>query len=324
MAASARRPTYLVLGSGGIKGFQILGALHILEVEGYLTKVKGYAGSSIGAMISLLLVCGYKPHQIIAIACSTSIFTDFANITSVGDKITEMKSLYGVTSTSFIRKKLEQAIIDKYGRVPSLQELWLITGLEFWTVSYDLDREQSDYISHKTYPDMDAITAVLLSINIPLIFYRLTYQDRTYIDGAFCDPLPILPFDDGTKAILAIYISSERKLPADIGQRATEGEEGSFLSGISYFVGKLTTCAIDQLRKQIVARSTPACQFLELRSNCIDTVGITLSATDKVAMILKGSDTAQRYLKSKKRFALSSHKIRETVPAIPDHRRIFV
>jgi predicted acylesterase/phospholipase RssA len=318
---TATKPRYLVLGSGGMKGFQILGALHILDMAGYLSQIEGYSGSSVGALISLLLVCGYKPYQIISLAASTSIFADFAGVTSLAARLTEMKTMYGITSTTFIREKLEEAVKVKYGRVPTLQELYLITGLEFWTVSYDLDRERADYISRATYPEMDAVTAVLLSINIPLIFYRLTFQERTYIDGAFCDPLPFRPFDDGTRPILCIYIVTNRPVPTT----PAEGTDMvTFLKGVGYFVGKLATCAIDQNRRALVAGATPAVQFIELRSDCLDTVGLSLGADDKARMLIRGADTAERYLELERVFQLAPAPIKECgqLGDSPDRSRI--
>ena len=55
-------PEVIVIGPGGCKGFLELGALLYLEKEGYLRSVKTYAGVSVGAVISLLIVSRIWNH----------------------------------------------------------------------------------------------------------------------------------------------------------------------------------------------------------------------------------------------------------------------
>lgn len=296
MAAMAgfRKPQYLVLGPGGVKGFYILGALDALDTRDYLSEVKGYAGSSIGALISLLMVAGYKPRQIMSMATQVDLFQDFYNV-DFASKLADARSHFGIISTAAIRTALERALVDVYGQVPTLESLYLRTGLELWTVSYDLDRGKAVYFSHSTHPLMDAVTAVMLSINIPLMFYRVTYEGRTHIDGGFCDPLPLKPFDDGTKAILCIYVTTCRTL-----QECSE----SFLKQLTFYVHKIIMTGIEQLRGKIMEHASPGCQFLELRADSFDTVGVSLGIPERARMIVDGLQAGLQFLSSPPGFAV--------------------
>ena len=53
--------TILVISGGGIKGFVALGALQKLYDTKKLININKYCGTSVGAIISLLLIIGYKP-----------------------------------------------------------------------------------------------------------------------------------------------------------------------------------------------------------------------------------------------------------------------
>lgn len=170
-------PEYITIGCGGIKGFYFLGMLHKLSVEGYLKKVKGYSGSSVGSMISLLLICGYTPKEIIAMAADASIFDDFRTV-EINDKLSQMKSGLGIIPNVNIKNYVEEAVIKKFSKIPTLGELYLITGIEFFTVSYNLDKQCKTLISRHTFPNMDCVSAVLLSINIPLFFIDLNMEGK--------------------------------------------------------------------------------------------------------------------------------------------------
>jgi len=280
------KPKYIVLGPGGARGFYFLGVLHQLASEGQLTEVIGYSGSSVGAMIALLLTCGYTPVQIMGMAAETAIFTDFYNV-KIGEKLLEMRSNYGITSNSAIRSKIERAVIDKYSRIVSMEDLYLMTGIDLVTVTYNIDTRRPVYMSHKSHPHLDVVTAVLLSINIPLLFYRMSYGGHTYIDGGFVDPLPIAPFDNGKDRVLAIYINTQINAPAD---------GGSFLSHITTYIHHILTTSIHRVRDMIVLTSSPKCDFIEINSSLADTTGASFSVSDKANMILHGVIAANKYL----------------------------
>jgi predicted acylesterase/phospholipase RssA len=66
---------YLALEGGGGKGFAYLGALEILEAQGVLNHIDGYAGASAGAITSLLLSIGYSTARLRAFLLGTQFDT---------------------------------------------------------------------------------------------------------------------------------------------------------------------------------------------------------------------------------------------------------
>ena len=70
----------LILSGGGIKGIITLGALQYMYDNGKLQNIKHYYGTSVGTMISYLLVIGYSPIEILLQIISEKIFDHFKKI----------------------------------------------------------------------------------------------------------------------------------------------------------------------------------------------------------------------------------------------------
>lgn len=276
------KPEIVILGPGGIKGFLELGTLYVLENEGILSDVHTYVGVSVGAIISLLMVCGHTITEIIAEAADTNIFEDLSSV-----NIKKVKENMGLVSSEPIKRKLIRSVMEKFGYVPTLQQLYYSTGLKLVCGTVNLDKEEPEYMSYETNPDLSAVEAVMYSMNIPIIFYKLKYRGCVYVDGALGNPYPMDQFDDGETRILGIYIESTRKTnrePAD--------------SSVTMYFHKLVHLSMNQLRERIISGCSVMCKHICLSSNIIDTTGISVNADIKADMILAGRERAIEFLET--------------------------
>ena len=68
----------IILSGGSIKGFCTLGALQYMQdnkiIDDTLTT---FAGTSIGSIISFLLIIGYTPIEIVVYLCSNNVLEMF-------------------------------------------------------------------------------------------------------------------------------------------------------------------------------------------------------------------------------------------------------
>lgn len=273
-------PTTLVLGPGGIKGFLILGALLVFEKAGYLDRIHRFVGVSVGAVISLMLVAGYTVTEIIAEALDTNLFQDISCI-----NLSEIKNNIGLISNANIKDRLITRMEDKFGFVPTLNQLYMATGKCLVSVAMNLDKGQPEYMSYETEPNISSVDAALLSMNIPLIFYKLKYKGCVYIDGAFGDPYPVKKYDDNKTDILGIYITDENPnhhVPVD--------------SNPILYLYKILDCQMTRNRKISKMIASPRCKHLELFTSTIDTIGITVDIQGKTQMVLSGYTAAQKFL----------------------------
>jgi predicted acylesterase/phospholipase RssA len=179
----------LCISGGGLKGISFFGAIyHLLNVE-YLVldKIKTYIGSSVGAIISTLLVLGYTIDEMLDfilnfdftilepnIDCD-NIFKNYGFCTN--DKII-------LTMEHFIKTKINNINITFLELYKHTNKKLIITG----TNITDMKLEYFDYINT---PEMQVIDAIRISCCIPVIFSPIKYNDKYYIDGAVASNLPI-------------------------------------------------------------------------------------------------------------------------------------
>ena len=66
----------LVLGSGGIYAFTILGALKYLEENNYYkrTEIRNILGASVGSLLGLFISLGYELDEIIELGMKLDLF----------------------------------------------------------------------------------------------------------------------------------------------------------------------------------------------------------------------------------------------------------
>lgn len=197
----------LVLSGGGVKGVMMIGALENLYQRGHLSRINTFAGTSVGAILSLLLCVGYTPKEIFVKMMTSRIFEVMAQI-----DILNLFRNKAPFNTDSLRALLEEMIHDKIGSLPTLHELIQRTNKEYVAVAWNMDSEECEYLSWRTRPDLGAVDAALMSASLPIIFPEFRYESQQFVDGGLADNFPIQHFDDGKKQILGIYIEPSTKL----------------------------------------------------------------------------------------------------------------
>jgi NTE family protein len=81
-------------------------------------------------------------------------------------------------------------------------ELYRLTNKELIIVVTNLSKQRPEYMSYKTEPDMKVLSAIRLTINIPIFFDAIKYKGDFYIDGAMSDNRPMTPINHKTQELL--------------------------------------------------------------------------------------------------------------------------
>ena len=174
---------YIAIGGGGFKAYTYVGALKKFDLQ----NVKAVSGSSAGSIIGFF-VCLTKKYQNIekiAIEKQNRIFE------SNDIDIHNFLPLYGLNTGQNIEKKLENLCEEYCGtRRPTFNEFIDKTGVDFYVSTTNLTKRTCEYFCNKTTPDFDVISAIRMSISIPLYFTPVEYNGDTYIDGSFFKPIP--------------------------------------------------------------------------------------------------------------------------------------
>lgn len=190
----------LTIGSGGYKGFGILGALASIDLDNRFDQTKIFAGCSVGGVITLLMACGWKPIELYKRAVNIKIFNGLSDI-----NLEEFKKNYGLVSNENLKKELESLVIEKKGK--------LMTLLDFHNEGIYLSFSIADRITRKGYkldyksdPSLLASDASLYSANMPGIFAPVAFKGMEIVDGALSNSFPIDYIDNGEIDILAIGV----------------------------------------------------------------------------------------------------------------------
>jgi predicted acylesterase/phospholipase RssA len=269
------KPEIIVLGPGGVKGFCELGGLLYIEKLGWLENVNTYVGVSVGSVIGLLLTAGYSTTEVIEKSLDINLFHDFMSI-----DINQIRENSGLVSNKQVKERLEERMKNKFGIIPNMKELYQFTGIKFVSVTLNIDKCEVEYVNYETEPDLSCVEAVMLSMNIPFIFYKIKYKGCTYVDGALGNPYPVDVFDDGKTNILGIYI--------DDGKMNKEG----FSEYVYHILHSLT----NRLKQVSVKNLSPCVKTLNIVSPIFDIIGVNMDIDKKSEMIVVGHETAKAFV----------------------------
>lgn len=196
----------LVLAGGSLKGIGMLGSLQYFYDMKQLQHMNVYIGTSVGAIICMLLICDYTPLDILmTLIANKKVLSESYNATKVD--FIGLLSGKGGASINPIMDIIETMVVKRYGYIPTLLQLYEAEKKTLYACTYNYTQNQPVYLSHMTHPEMSVVTAMHMSSNIPLLFKPYLYEDCYYIDGCVYDNLPtqLIPVDSNPLIINISY-----------------------------------------------------------------------------------------------------------------------
>lgn len=272
-----------ILSGGGVKGIGELGALHYHYEAGrfVLSNVKEYTGTSVGSAISLLLICGYTPMEILReVYLMPSFFKpgDLSNIWTIFES-------YGLMSVNSVVNIVETLVKRKLGAIPTLGEIKSLFGVRLVITAVNITKMRTEYFCPETRPDLSAIDAVKMSCNLPVIFQRIRYNGCYYVDGGLGDNFPV----DG----LSAKMKGKKVLGVMITGVDGAGAADEELSFFGYFY-RLITFPISTMTT-LRARDLPAnIDLVKLNFDDVPILGPSLPSEKKMEMFMKGYREAKQ------------------------------
>lgn len=207
--SSREKPGVLVLSSGGVKGLGIIGALITLEREGYLEGIHTIVGTSVGAVIGLLMVAGCTLYEIMELGLRSKVLCPWKEMHKVD---TTLFVTYGPVPHEKTVQETADVIAARFGgRIPTMKELYDRTGKRMVMVTGCLGdstgaHRGATYIDHHTHPDMPCISGMTASMLLAGILSKFMYEGMLYVDGAFVDPYPACYLDDGVEYTIGLAV----------------------------------------------------------------------------------------------------------------------
>lgn len=184
---------HIVLSGGGPSGFVAYGALKELHKRGFwdLGEINSIYGTSIGALIGLVVSLDIEWH----ILDNYLIKRPWKKLLSITpEKVVncmQNKGMFGVEVAEAVLTPLLEA--KGLTCETTLKDLYEKNSIDFvaFATNLNTDRLESVALSHKTFPDLKIVTAIAMSIAIPMIFQPVFYNGGCYIDGAALTNLPV-------------------------------------------------------------------------------------------------------------------------------------
>ena len=108
-----------------------------------------------------------------------------------GIDLSRFQTDWGVIDTERWKDYIRQAILVKLKNVPTLRELFQLTGNRVCFATWCLtNKPQHMYITTDTHPDVPLDVAIVMSSCIPCVFTRCEYENNLYVDGGIFDTCP--------------------------------------------------------------------------------------------------------------------------------------
>jgi len=274
------KPDVITCGPGGIKGLYFVGALkRLFEEDGFMDDVKIWTGVSVGAAISLLLVVGYTVNDIIELCIDVNLLDDI-----LGINLNEAQEKLGFIKNKTVEEKLKHYISLKYGYIPSLGQLYMLTGIHLSLVTFNLDKMRPQFLDKDSEPELSCVEAAMMSMAVPILMQPRKYKGDVFIDGAIGSPYPVTQFDYNGNKVLGLYISPDEDL------YCSEKKTTSFLY-------KLIQSSMKIIRDNEIKYASLNVKHIALKTMVRDTTGIMVDRESRLLMIDHGYACADAFLK---------------------------
>lgn len=291
---------HLVLSGGGVRGFATIGAIHYLRRKHIidLNTIRTYAGSSVGAIISLLLVCGYTPSKLYKLACDIE-FKDMFE-----PDINSLISHFGFdTGAKFVIKIKELLTKKKIDPNITFIRLYNITKKKFIVTATSLNRKQTKYFDYIQTPQHRVIDVVRASMSIPILFTTVKQGNEHFVDGGLLDNFPLHLFKNTEPhSIIAIKF-----------KKTQEYEEPEFkpINNLADVIIANITCLLEEIEQ---LRSELSGELYEKSSILIDTkqyhvLSFDVDDKDKHTLFKLGEYAAKQWSQSPKYIQLQLNKL---------------
>ena len=181
----------LCLSGGGLLGISFIGVLDFLENNENinLALITNYFGTSIGALLSFLFSINYSLKEVkeFIINFNFGILTNYTE-----NNIDNLLTKCGIDDGNKTIYILQSFLKNKYNIIDiTFEKHYELTNKKLNIIGTNYTKSSEELFNYINTPLMSIITAVRISISIPLIFTPILYNDNYYLDGALVNNFPI-------------------------------------------------------------------------------------------------------------------------------------
>lgn len=214
--------THLVFSGGSIRGFTYIGILRYLYIEQLHENIHNIAGTSIGAVFSLIFALKIPIEY---------IEESYKSITYDKDKmLIEKSSLLdifyklGIDDSNIYTDCIKDYIKKRYDLDDiTFIELSKKTGVNLYVCAINLYKNEEVIFSVDNTPNISVFDAVRASITIPFYMKPIKIDGEYYVDGGIKNNFPINVFNNVPENnILGVMIKIEHEYKNTIIPKDTD------------------------------------------------------------------------------------------------------
>lgn len=244
-------PDTLVISGGGADGISFIGALEVLEKTASLSKLRNIVGCSVGSIVAVMLAMGMRSSQM-----TTWLREGIAQGVSQLDRtgILHITSTLGIDDGARIIEHIRSAIRVHLGpsyENPTMREFTQATGINITIVVTNVNTAMRELLNVDTAPDIPVLTAVRMSIAVPMVFSPVLWRNNLYVDGALIDCCPTAHIQTSGDATNVIVLNIQ--VPLTLDGAKDNGDEMSWPSLMEY--GRLL-CRVVFMRQHVIPCNT--------------------------------------------------------------------
>ena len=179
----------LCFSGGGIKGFSFLGALQKLIEKKIiiLSEIRKFVGTSVGSILAFLLTLEWDIDEIIEFVHNfnfTKLNGDINSITFFEDFGIQDGERLKLLFIKFLESKMNIKDI-------TFKDLFEKTKKKLIIIGTNLTKGTEEAFDYRNTPDFSVITALRISVSVPIIFSPVKYNNEIYVDGGIKNNFPI-------------------------------------------------------------------------------------------------------------------------------------
>jgi predicted acylesterase/phospholipase RssA len=205
-----------------------------------LQSFKKFFGTSIGAVIALLVCVNCTPIEIVHVFSQFKFHLDF-KFSSQEIQIIEYAHILDTISSMVAKKTGARASECTFRALRKKR------GKSLHCIAYNYSRDRLEIFSHKTTPDMSCIDAIKLSCALPYLFGRCIHNSELYFDGGLVSNFPI---------DIAIRHKARNILGIVLHTRSTHSVDDSFVAQFFHLIFTPINHRTEKLIKKYAGKHT--------------------------------------------------------------------
>jgi predicted acylesterase/phospholipase RssA len=296
----------VVFEGGGVHGLAYFACLQYLNDVNAYTKVKRWAGSSVGSFVATCAACKISPQLLLSdvITLTSDIF--FGGTTKPRAFYNVLRK-WGAYDLQIRFRPWLQDFFTRHIGVPSLTfgEIHARYGTDLHISVLNITTMKIMVLNSCTTPAVNVVEAIIAAMSVSMMFIpqKIASLDGLYVDAGFNDNMPLYTFDDTDHG--GVHSYNERTL----GIRSVQDNSVYFSEQIHYAVpaprnlidyfSNMVSTIIESGQQRYAHPRDAARTYFIVIPHSIPSLDFNVSSVDRETMRRIGYDGIKKYLRVK-------------------------